>query len=85
MNITQDLQKWGNSTGIRIPKKVIDAARLKPNQKLSISLKGRSIILTPVQSEDSYTLKTMLAGVTPKNVHTQDNWAADIGAEKIDG
>src|SRR5258706_13032615 len=69
MNITQNLQKWGNSSGVRLPKKVIDAARLRPDQTLSISLQGKSIVLTPVNNEDNFTLDTMLKGVTPENLH----------------
>ena len=85
MNITQNLQKWGNSTGIRIPKKVIDAAQLQPNQTLSISLKGGSIVLTPVKQINDFTLHKMLEGVTPENVHSEFDWGQDVGAEKIDG
>ncbi|HUC86938.1 MAG TPA: AbrB/MazE/SpoVT family DNA-binding domain-containing protein [Candidatus Saccharimonadales bacterium] len=85
MNITQELQKWGNSTGIRLPKKVIDAAHLQPNQTLSISLKGKSIVLTPIKGDADFTLQTMLKGVTPGNVHPEVDWGSDVGAEKIDG
>jgi antitoxin MazE len=85
MNITQNLQKWGNSTGVRIPKKVIDAAQLQPNQTLAISLAGGSIVLTPVKQTNDFTLKQMLKGVTPENVHSEVGWGSDVGAEEIDG
>ena len=84
MNITRNLQKWGNSSGIRLPKKVIDAAHLKPEQPMAISLKGRSIVLTPVSEEDDFTLEAMLKGVTPENVHPEVDWGEDVGAEIID-
>jgi antitoxin MazE len=84
MNITQNLQKWGNSSGVRLPKKVIDAARLQPNQVLSISLQGNSILLTPVKSQSSFTLESMLRGVTPENVHSEIDFVYDVGAENID-
>ena len=84
MNITQNLQKWGNSTGVRIPKKVITAAKMQPDQIVSISLRGKSIVLTPVDEGD-FTLKDMLLGVTPASTHPEIDWSSDIGAEKIDG
>ncbi|MBI2589129.1 AbrB/MazE/SpoVT family DNA-binding domain-containing protein [Candidatus Saccharibacteria bacterium] len=84
MNITQNLQKWGNSAGVRLPKKVVEAARLKPNQTLDISLKGRSIILTPVDEDNSFTLEAMLKGVTPESIHPLVDWGPDVGAEIID-
>jgi antitoxin MazE len=81
---TQSLQKWGNSSGVRLPKKIIKAAKLKNDQLLTVSLKGQSIVLTPVKSSDNFTLKTMLKGVTPANVHGEIDWGPDIGAEIID-
>ena len=84
MNLTQNLQKWGNSTGVRLPKKVVDAARLKPNQTLDISLKGRSIVLTPVDEDDSFTLKAMLKDVSPENMRPLVDWGPDTGAEIIE-
>jgi antitoxin MazE len=81
---TQSLQKWGNSAGVRLPKKVIKAAKLKLDQQLVVSLKGQSIILTPVQSDDDFTLDKMLEGVTPENVHGEFDWGPDVGAEIID-
>ncbi|MGH7234169.1 MAG: AbrB/MazE/SpoVT family DNA-binding domain-containing protein, partial [Candidatus Saccharimonadales bacterium] len=81
---TQSLQKWGNSSGVRLPKKIIDAAKLKDQQLLTVSLKGRSIVLTPVKTTKALTLKEMLKGVTPKNVHGEFDWGLDVGAEIID-
>jgi antitoxin MazE len=85
MNITQNLQKWGNSTGIRIPAKVISAAKIKPNQTMTISLMGSSIVLTPLDDEEDITLDTMLTGVTPQSVQGEFEWGDDLGAEKIHG
>ena len=81
---TQSLQKWGNSSGVRLPKKIIKAAKLKDNQLLAVSLKGQSIVLTPIKSTDSFTLDKMLEGVTPENVHGEFDWGPDVGAEIID-
>lgn len=81
---TQSLQKWGNSSGVRLPKRIIKAAKLKDDQLLTVSLKGQSIVLTPVKSTDNFTLKKMLEGVTPANVHGEIDWGPDVGAEIID-
>jgi antitoxin MazE len=84
MNITQSLQKWGNGTGVRLPQGVVKAANLQLNQRLDVSVKGRSIILTPVESENDFTLAAMLRGVTPDHVEGEMKWGEDIGAEAID-
>jgi antitoxin MazE len=78
---TQSLQKWGNSTGIRIPKKVIEKARLKTGEELSVSVQGKSIVLTPVKKTKSFTLKDMLKGVTPEDVGGEYDWSAPVGKE----
>lgn len=82
MNITQTLEKWGNSQGVRLPKKVVEAARLRENSRLAVSLRGRSIVLTPVNDDDS--LEAMLVGVTPQAVGGEFNLGIDVGAERID-
>lgn len=81
MNITQSLQKWGNGTGVRIPKKVVVAARLKLYQQLNINLKNGSIILTPVKTKPKVTLEDLLAGVTAENVHKEVDWGQPVGKE----
>lgn len=80
---TQSLQKWGNSAGVRLPQKIIKAAKLKLDQELIVSLDGRSIILTPLQPESDLTLEKMLYGVTPEIVHGEIDWGVDVGVEII--
>jgi len=81
---TQSLQKWGNSAGVRLPQKIIKAAKLRIDQQLIVSLNGQSIMLTPLQPDNDFTLEKMLEGVTPENVHSQIDWGPDVGAEIID-
>lgn len=85
MNVTQDLQKWGNSTGIRIPKKVMNAAKLKVNQTMAISLQNDSIVLTPLKDQEEITLDSMLKGVTPEMIGGEFDWGQDVGAELVNG
>lgn len=84
MNITQSLQKWGNGTGVRIPKKVVDAAHLRINQQLTLTLQNRSIVLTPVIEKKEQTLDSMLDGVTPPIVGGELDWGKDTGAERYE-
>ena len=84
MNVTQSIQKWGNGTGVRLPKKVLVAAHLKVNQPLAISLKGSSIILTPLDEVGEITLSGLLKGVTPSLIGGEVDWGKDIGAERYE-
>lgn len=84
MNITQSLQKWGNGTGVRLPKKVVEAAHLEINQPLEVTIKGRSVVLTPVTKPKDITITSMLDGVTPENINGELSWGEDVGAEKYE-
>lgn len=84
MNVTLNLQKWGNSNGVRLPKKVIDAVHLAPNQAMSVSIQKGSILLTPVLGNEDFTLESMLRGVTPDLVGGEFAWGGDVGLERID-
>ncbi len=83
MTIIQTLQSWGNSAGIRLPKQVLLAAHLQLNQRLEITVKGGSVILSPLK-EDVPSLGDMLAGVTPELVAGELDWGLDLGAENYE-
>lgn len=82
MNYTQSLQKWGNGSGVRIPKKVAEAAKIKLNQVLEITFSGNSIVLTPVVAKRDPTLEGLLEGVTPAAVGGEAAWGEDVGADQ---
>lgn len=84
MNITQSLQKWGNGAGVRIPKKVAQAAHIGLNQPLMVTLKGNSIVLTPVAEKKKPTLESLLDGVTPQMIVAEPDWGMDAGAERYE-
>lgn len=81
MNMTQNLQKWGNSAGVRLPKKVIEEAGLNMDEPLEITIKGRSVILTPTNKRKKITLENMLKGVTPEDVGGEYDWGPPVGKE----
>lgn len=86
MQITQHLQKWGNGTGIRLSKKIVEAAKLGLGQSVAITMRGRSIILTPIKSETEElpTLDALLTGVTPEKIRGEMDWGQDRKQEVID-
>lgn len=79
---TQSLQKWGNSVGIRVPKKVVEQAHLKIGEELSLSIQGNSIVLTPMKrARRKFKLEDILKGVTPKDVGGEIDWGKPLGKE----
>jgi putative addiction module antidote len=45
------VRKIGNSMGVILPKQLIEELHLKKGDKLNITLKGKSVELSPVDSE----------------------------------
>jgi len=87
MKITQTTQPWGNSIGTRLPQKVLQAAKWHDRQEFAIDIKGRSIILTPVDKPSApqrVRLADMLRDVTPADIRGEFDWGADRGKEIID-
>lgn len=84
MNITQSLQKWGNGTAVRIPKKVADAANIHLSQQLTVTIQHGSIVLTPVVEKEKKSLESMLKGVMPQMIDGELQWGEDVGSEKYE-
>lgn len=84
MNVTTKLQKWGNSSGVRLPKKVLEAAQFEDDQSFSLSMRGASILLTPVDKDMPITLESVLRDATPESFGGEFNWGPDVGNEIID-
>ena len=50
---TTNLQKWGNSQGIRIPKLIIDAVNWKENEELTLDVRDDEIIIRKAKERKS--------------------------------
>lgn len=81
MQITQHIQKWGNGTGIRLPKKVLEAADWDEGQTVTVDVQEDKIVLSPVKKVTKVTLEDLLEGVTPENVHGEVDWGEPHGKE----
>lgn len=83
MDAVINLQKWGNSRGLRITKDLIQRGKFSQDQPLKVSFKGSSMVLTPVKSKSTMTLEAMLKGVTPEMVGGEFDWGPDVGLEIV--
>ena len=74
------VQKWGNSLALRIPKPVAEEARIKQGTVVVLSLAKGKLVASPVP-EDRYTLKKLLAGVSAENLHAEVDFGPAVGRE----
>jgi antitoxin MazE len=61
------IQKWGNSLGLRIPMRFAKQLNLHEGSSVAIEIENDRIIIEPPK----YDLETMLKNITPKNRHHQ--------------
>ena len=74
------IQQWGNSLALRIPKAFAVEAKLHKGAVVDVSEEGGKIILTPIKKR-KLTLKSLLAGVTKENIHSEVSTGKRVGKE----
>ncbi len=70
------IKKWGNSLGIRIPKRILDLLNLSENKKVEIKVVGGNIVIKPKE-----TLDELLSKIDEKNCHKEINFGRPQGKE----
>ena len=76
------VKKWGNSAALRIPAAIMDAARLQVDTIVNVREEGGRIVIEPVQ-EAEYDLDTLVAGITPTNLHSEVDLGPAVGKEAL--
>jgi antitoxin MazE len=77
-----DIKQWGNNLGVRLPAAVARAARLRVDQRVSVSVKGDQVVITPMAGS-RLSLEQRLAAYDRKR-HGGEQMAAThtLGAER---
>jgi len=73
------LVKWGNSQAVRIPKAVVEQARLQEGDELTIHVQEGRITIESVSPKP--TIESLVAGITRKNRHPEQSWSKAVGKE----
>jgi antitoxin MazE len=75
-----EVQKWGNSLALRIPKAFAQDAQLGNDSIVEIRLVEGQIIVTPVEAP-SWSLDVLLAGINKKSIHREVDTGSSMGNE----
>ena len=75
--------RWGNSLAIRIPKSVVEQAKLKEGDALEIEAasEGRLEVHRPSKIP---TLTQLVAEITPENRYAEVSTGAAVGKETVE-
>ena len=77
------MKKWGNSQGLRFPKAILEEARMAVGDEVTVSVRGRKIVIEPVkQPRRRYDLKELVSRM-PESYQVEDvDWGAPVGKEE---
>lgn len=73
------IQKWGNSLALRIPKSFAIETKIEQGTTVEVTLEKEAIVLKPVKEE--ITLENLLGNITEENLHTEIDFGKPEGKE----
>ncbi|MFM9904062.1 MAG: AbrB/MazE/SpoVT family DNA-binding domain-containing protein [Pyrinomonadaceae bacterium] len=74
------IQKWGNSLALRIPKSFAVESNVTRGSTVEVSMNNGTIVVTPVE-DSKYTLEDLVDGITDENRHDEIEWGRPVGNE----
>lgn len=74
------IQKWGNSLALRIPKSFAVESNIGQGSTVEVSLENGRIIIFPI-AEPEFSLDELLDKVTPENLHGEVDTGNSVGSE----
>ncbi len=77
---TSAVAKWGNSTGVRIPKQVLKDAQIEEGNEVLVEAEGPGIIRMRL-AQSPVTLEELVSRITPANRHRELFWGSPQGKE----
>jgi antitoxin MazE len=77
--MTNIINKWGNSLGVRIPQAIANEIGLKIGTVVDVSVVDKKVVISPVSKK--FTLEDLLEGVTPELIDGEYDWGQPVGNE----
>ena len=74
------IEQWGDSLALRIPKALAKQTSVKKGSTVNLTVENGQMVMTPIPQEP-VTLKSLLAKVTPENIHPETDWGPPVGKE----
>ncbi len=72
------VMQWGNSLGVRIPRVYAEAVGFLPGTHVEIVAREDEIVIRRSDTK----LESLLAQVTPENLHAEVTWGGPAGREQ---
>ena len=78
-----NIQKWGNSLALRIPKPFAEEMHLAENTPVELSIVDGKVVISPLDMSVP-TLEELVASITKDNRHGEWDTGRPVGKEIID-
>jgi antitoxin MazE len=75
-----NIQKWGNSLGVRLPANLLNKKTLKAGSRVVIKETDTGLSIEVVK-KPAVNLDGMLRAINPKNLHHEHDWGKAVGNE----
>ena len=79
--MTVNIQKWGNSQGIRIPKHMLDDLAWSETETVDISIDDGKIIIERFRAPERKNIKELCEGFKGKYEPEDIDWGEPSGGE----
>ena len=76
------IQKWGNSQGLRLPKQVLEDARIAVGDDVDVTSRDGMIVIAPARRvRGKQSLKDLVSRI-PENYEPEEmDWSEPVGKE----
>ena len=74
------VQKWGNSLAVRIPKAFAADLGLAQDSAVDLALEDGGLVVRP-SPQTQYRLSDLLERVTENNLHNEQDYGEAVGSE----
>ncbi|MBQ8135676.1 MAG: AbrB/MazE/SpoVT family DNA-binding domain-containing protein [Clostridia bacterium] len=78
--MTANIQKWGNSQGIRLPKTILELLHWKDNEVIEITAENDTIVIKKAKNKRR-SIQELFEGFEGKYEHIEMNWGEPTGEE----
>jgi antitoxin MazE len=76
------VKKWGNSAAVRIPRGIMQAARITLDEVVDVREQDGQIVIEAIRL-GKVELAQLLAGITPENLHGGADFGDPVGKESL--
>ncbi len=77
------MQKWGNSLAVRVPKVIAEDAKLRAGDKLVMNVDEQGVLRLQKASKVP-TLAQLVAKITPENRYDEVSWGRETKREAVE-